>query len=69
MIKNNLRHILLDKKKSLRALAREIDVNYSTLYYFTGDDIGSYSREILDKVCKALDVQPGDILVYVPDSP
>ena len=26
------------------------------------------SLEIIDKICKALDCQPGDIMEYVPDS-
>ena len=27
------------------------------------------SLEVIDKICKALDCQPGDIMEYVPDSP
>ncbi len=27
------------------------------------------SLEVIDKVCKALNCQPGDIMEYVPDSP
>ena len=26
------------------------------------------SLEVIDKICKALDCQPGDVMEYVPDS-
>lgn len=30
---------------------------------------GIPSREELNKICKLLDIQPGDLLEYVPDDP
>jgi len=50
------------KKTDLLSL---IGISRGTLARFAKGE--SVSMEIIDKLCKALDCQPGDIVEYVPD--
>ncbi len=68
MIKNNLRHILLDREMSISQLADEIGITYSMVYNFAMMKHRSVSFETLNAICTALKIQPGDILQFVPDN-
>lgn len=67
MIKNNLKHILVDRNMSLAKLAREAGIHYTTLYNFAQDETTSIHKETLDRVCETLGIHPGDIFIYVPE--
>lgn len=70
MIKNNLRHLLLDRNMSMRELARQSGLTYSVVYNFAtgpGDDRRGFTWSTLDAICKTLDIQPGSILTYEHD--
>lgn len=67
MIKNQLKHILVDENMSLLELSKRADVHYTTLYNFAQDETKTIHKETLDKVCQTLGVQPGDIFVYMPE--
>jgi putative transcriptional regulator len=66
MIKNNLRHILVDKNMSIRELSERIGVTYSMVYEFAHMRRSSVQFKVLDAICTELDVAPGDILLYEP---
>ena len=68
MITNRLRHILLDKDMSMNQLSEAVGMPYATIYRFGTMKTGGVTYETLDKICEYLEVQPGDILVYEPDS-
>lgn len=65
MIKNRLRHILLDRKMSMRQLAFDMDLHYTTVYRFANMETNSVNYELLDSICAFLDLQPGDLLQRV----
>jgi putative transcriptional regulator len=65
MIKNRLRHILLDRKMSMRQLAFDMDLHYTTVYRFANMETSSVNYELLDSICAFLDLQPGDLLQRV----
>ena len=67
MIKNNLRHILVDKNMSIRELSERIGITYSMVYDFAHLRRSSVQFKMLDALCKELDVTPGDILIYEPE--
>ena len=67
MIKNRLRVILAEREMNIRQLAEAAGVYYTTLHRFAGNKPTSIHKQTLDKVCAALDVQPGDLFVYLPD--
>ena len=55
-IKVNLDVLMAQKKKGLTELAKEVDITLANL------SILRFST--LESICKALDCQPGDILIY-----
>lgn len=64
MIKNQLKHILVDKNMSLAELARQTELHYSTVYNFAQDEPLYIYKATLEKVCAVLGVQPGDIFIF-----
>ena len=46
-------------------LLRVAGISSPTLAKLTKGEV--VTTEIIEKICKALDVQPGDIMEYVPD--
>ncbi|MCM3131925.1 helix-turn-helix transcriptional regulator [Paenibacillus polysaccharolyticus] len=70
MIKSNLKHILDSQGNdiSIRELARELDCQFETIRRFYNDTMERYPRDLIDKLCKYLNVTPGQLLVYVPSS-
>ena len=67
MIKNQLKHILIDKNMSLNQLAEETGITYSMIYDFANMKRQSVKYETVDAICKLLQVTPGDILTYEPE--
>lgn len=67
MIKNRLKVVLAERDSNLNQLADSLDLHYTSLWRFAQDETGTINKDILDLVCQALEVQPGDIFVYVPE--
>jgi putative transcriptional regulator len=61
MISNLLPQILAQKEVSIRQLARDTGVTYSTIWAMVHGRRRSVQLEVLDAVCEVLDVEPGDI--------
>jgi putative transcriptional regulator len=61
------------KKRGWKAyrLAKETGLTIPTAYRLADPDqeFGRFSADTLDRLCAALDVQPGDLLEWVPDQP
>jgi putative transcriptional regulator len=67
MIKNNLKHILVDENMSIMELARRIGITYSIVYDFANMKRQSAQWRVIDAICKELGIQPGDMLVFVDE--
>lgn len=67
MIKNKLLVILADKDINMKDFAEKAGLRYATLWAFAKNKTQAADYGMLDKICKILDVTPGDILKYVPD--
>jgi len=61
MIINCLPQLLEQKEVSIRSLARDTGITYSTIWAMVHGRRRSVQLETLDAVCAALDVQPGDV--------
>jgi DNA-binding Xre family transcriptional regulator len=61
MITNRLPDLVAAKGISIRQLARDTGVTYSTIWAMVHGRRRSVQLEVLDAVCEALNVQPGDI--------
>ncbi len=67
MIKINLDRVLLDRKITSVALAAEIGITPANLSILKTGKAKGVRFETLNRLCEALQCQPGDILEYVPD--
>lgn len=67
MIKNNLRHILVDKNMSIRELSERIGITYSMVYEFAHMRRSSVQFKLLDAICRELEVTPGEMLTHEHD--
>ena len=63
-----LDRILFEKGKMKIPQLQEVSgVNKNTLYAIYNNSITRVDVSVLDRICKALDCKPGDLLEYSPD--
>ena len=67
MVICKLSRILGDKRLTYKDVHEATGISVSTISYLRRDMRGRISFETLDKLCKYLDCQPGDLLIYEPD--
>lgn len=64
-----LKQLLEERGRTRYWLAKESGVNYDTLARIEQAELSNrIELRVLDEICRALDCQPGDILVRVDDS-
>ena len=63
-IEVNLDVLMAQKKKGLTELAKEVDITLANLSILKNNKAKAVRFSTLESICKALDCQPGDILVY-----
>jgi putative transcriptional regulator len=66
-IKVNLDRVLLDRKMSLTQLADRVGITMANLSILKTGKARAVRFSTLDLLCKELDCQPADILVYEPE--
>ncbi|MED3905824.1 helix-turn-helix transcriptional regulator [Geobacillus thermodenitrificans] len=67
MIKINLSRILGERRISQRKLAEMANVRPNTISAIYNEKVQRIDLDVLDRICKALNVQPGDILERIDD--
>jgi len=69
MIEVRLKQILEKQGRTRYWLAKESGIDYDTLARIErAEHTNRIELRVLDEICRALDCQPGDILVRVDDS-
>ncbi|HHV83833.1 MAG TPA: helix-turn-helix transcriptional regulator [Tepidanaerobacter syntrophicus] len=58
-------HILVDRNLSAAKLSRMSGVAQSTISKLRRDEV--VQTDVIEKICAALDCQPGDIMDYIPE--
>lgn len=66
-IESRLSHILGAKRLKMTEVARRTGIGKTTLLRLYHDRAEGIRFDVLARLCKALDCQPGDLLVYMPD--
>ncbi len=66
MIICRLKHVLERKGWSRYRLQKESGVTFPTLHSLYHGKSKAYSAEVLEKLCRALRCQPGDLLRWEP---
>jgi DNA-binding Xre family transcriptional regulator len=69
MIRFRLADILKQKGWTPYRLSQETGLTVPTAYRLAdqGQQFGRFTTDTLDRLCEALDVQPGDLLEWVPE--
>jgi putative transcriptional regulator len=69
VIRFNLATILARKGWTPYRLARETGLTVPTAYRLADPELqfGRFTADTLDRICAALDVQPGDLLQWLPE--
>lgn len=67
-IEINLDMMLVKRKVSLTALSKEIKLTLTNLSMLKNGNVRGIRFETLEKICIALDCQPGDLLEYKPSN-
>lgn len=65
MVKTRIEEVLEERGRSLYWLAKESGITYAALWNLKERRTDGITFTLLDAICKALDCQPGDILVRV----
>ena len=63
----NLDVVMAQRKMTLSQLSEQVDITLANLSFLKNNKAKAVRFSTLEAICAALDCQPGDILVYVPD--
>lgn len=63
----NLDVMLAKRKVSVTELSEKIDITMANVSILKNGKAKAVKLDTLNKICKVLDCQPGDILEFVPD--
>ena len=66
-IRVNLDRVLLDRRMSLTQLGERVGITLANLSILKTGKARAVRFSTLDALCRELDCQPADILVYEPD--
>ena len=67
MIVINLDVMLAQRKVSVTELSERLGITMANVSILKNGKAKAVKLETLNKICRILDCQPGDILEYVPD--
>ena len=69
MIRIDLDVMLARRKMSLTELSQRVGITLANLSILKTGKAKAVRFQTMDAICRALDCQPGDILVYEPGEP
>jgi putative transcriptional regulator len=67
MLVNHLPYLMQQKGLSIRELSRQTGITYTTIRAVYHGDRRSVQLDVIDSICRILQVQPGDIYKYYQD--
>lgn len=65
MIRLLLSEMLVERGRSAYWLAKETGIRYASIWQMSKGDTARLHIETLDRICEALECEPGDLLVRV----
>lgn len=63
----NLDVVMAQRKMTLSQLSEQVDITLANLSILKNNKAKAVRFSTLEAICAALDCQPGDILVYIPE--
>ncbi len=67
MIKLEIETLLAEKGRTFYWLAKETQINHAVMSKLRHNQMVALRLDVLDRICEALECEPGDILVRVSD--
>lgn len=67
-IRVNLAVVMAQRRMSLNELSEHVGITLSNLSILKNEKAKGIRFDTLDKICRALECQPGEILEHVPDN-
>lgn len=67
MIHFKLKDLMDDKGLTYRQVSAGAGVSTNTLYKMTTNQMNMVGVDVIDRLCVFLDIQPGDLIIRVPD--
>ena len=67
MIRITLDVMLARRKMSVTELSERVGITMANISILKNEKARAIRLETLNAICRVLDCQPGDVLVYVPD--
>jgi putative transcriptional regulator len=68
MIKFRLREILEERGRTVYWLWKQTGIRYATVWQMANGEATRVNLDVLDRICEALECEPGDLLVRVKTS-
>ncbi len=65
MIKFRLNEMLKEREQTLYWLWKQTGIRYATIWQMGKGDVSRLNLDALDRICAALECQPGELLVRV----
>jgi len=65
MIKFQLNELLEKRSQTIYWLWKETGIRYATVWQIGKGEVSRLNLDALDRICEALECQPGDLLVRV----
>jgi len=65
VIKIRLNELLAERKQTLYWHWKQTGVRYATVWQIGNGEVSRLNLDALDRICEALECQPGDLLVRV----
>lgn len=59
--------VMVQKKMSLKALSEKVGMSTTNLSLLKNGKVRGVRFHTLDAICRALECNPGDVLIYIPD--
>ncbi|BAU12514.1 hypothetical protein LEP3755_30440 [Leptolyngbya sp. NIES-3755] len=67
-VRNRIKAFINERGISVYRFRKEIDVAQSTAYSLVNEPDRIPNADVLNKICEAYRVQPGELLEWVPDT-
>ena len=68
MIEVRIEQLLDERDKTFYWLAKETGISYTSLWRLRHEEAKSVSFDRLERICRALECEPGDLLTLVDDT-
>ena len=66
-VRNRIKELVDAQGKSRYRFWKDIGVSQNTAYGLYDDPAQIPTGDVMDKICRAYGIQPGDFLIYIPD--